>query len=90
MDVLIARSHALTGAPAFLAFGAKAGLVSTAVGAAVCAGAALLPDIDHPQSTMGTILGPVSETVARGVAVVSGGHRGATHSAVGVAAAWGG
>jgi membrane-bound metal-dependent hydrolase YbcI (DUF457 family) len=84
------RSHALTGAAAYLAFGPRGGLISTAVGATVCAGAALLPDIDHPQATMGTILGPISETVARGVALSSGGHRGASHSAVGVGIAYGG
>jgi membrane-bound metal-dependent hydrolase YbcI (DUF457 family) len=84
------RSHALTGAAAFLAFGPKGGLVATAVGASVAAGAALLPDLDHPQATAAHLLGPVSKVVARGVAAVSGGHRGGTHSAIGVAAAWGG
>jgi membrane-bound metal-dependent hydrolase YbcI (DUF457 family) len=87
---MMGRSHALTGAAAYLAFGPKGGLISTAVGTAVAAGAALLPDIDHPKATAATFLGPVTGLLARGVAAVSGGHRGGTHSALGVALAYGG
>lgn len=50
-----------------------AGLVSTA-------GAALLPDLDHPEATIAHCLGPLSRALAVLVNRVSGGHRHATHS----------
>ncbi|WP_280461067.1 metal-dependent hydrolase [Nocardia carnea] len=49
------------------------------LGALITAGAALLPDIDHPGGTIGDSLGPLSNAVAKGVATVSGGHRKGTH-----------
>ena len=50
------------------------------VGTLLCAGAALLPDLDHRDSTIAHFLGPFSRMLCRGVAHVSGGHRQATHS----------
>jgi membrane-bound metal-dependent hydrolase YbcI (DUF457 family) len=90
------RTHALSGAVAWLAAGglvdrvapalAAHGAAETAAAALVCAGAALLPDLDHPSSTVAHALGPVTHLLAR-VARVSGGHRHATHSVVFAAAA---
>lgn len=84
---MMGRTHALSGSTAFaaLAFAApmvgvhahwgaiSAGLLSTA-------GAALLPDLDHPDATCAHVFGFVSKALARFVHRVSGGHRHATHS----------
>lgn len=82
------RSHVLLGGVVWLALGAS--VASTvdpamskqqlAVGTLVSAGAALLPDLDHPDATIAHTLGPISRVVARGVSTVAGGHRQATHS----------
>lgn len=92
-----ARSHALLGAAAWLA--AAPGVAGSAgaeplgprellLGAVVTAGAALLPDLDHPRATVARTLGPVTAAVARVVGRMAGGHRGATHSLAGVALTW--
>ncbi|WP_433224419.1 metal-dependent hydrolase [Microtetraspora malaysiensis] len=49
-------------------------------GALVCAGAAMLPDLDHPSATIAQTFGPVTHWLSKGVNVISGGHRHATHS----------
>lgn len=49
-------------------------------GALVCAGAAMLPDLDHPSATIAQTFGPVTWVLSKVVSWVSGGHRGATHS----------
>ncbi|GIH69500.1 membrane protein [Sphaerimonospora thailandensis] len=49
-------------------------------GTLVCAGAAMLPDLDHPHATIAQTFGPVTWLLSKGVNVVSGGHRHATHS----------
>lgn len=49
-------------------------------GTVLCAGAALLPDLDHPEGTIAHFLGPVSRLLTRVVNFVSGGHRHGTHS----------
>lgn len=55
-------------------------------GALICAGAALLPDIDHPRGTVARSLPPFSSWLARSVAGLSGGHRRGTHSVIGLLA----
>ncbi|MEA5454231.1 metal-dependent hydrolase [Sinomonas sp. JGH33] len=55
-------------------------------GALVTAGAALLPDADHPSATIAHSLPPVSRALCTGIAAVSGGHRNGTHSFLGIAA----
>ena len=50
------------------------------LGTFTTAGAALLPDLDHPDGTIAHFLGPVSHQFCRLVEKVSGGHRHATHS----------
>jgi membrane-bound metal-dependent hydrolase YbcI (DUF457 family) len=53
-------------------------------GALVCAGAALLPDVDHRSGTIAHSLPPVSEAATRLVGALTGGHRKGTHSLLGV------
>ncbi|GAA0431135.1 membrane protein [Acrocarpospora corrugata] len=49
-------------------------------GALICAGAAMLPDLDHPSATIAQTFGPVTWALSKAVNVISGGHRHATHS----------
>lgn len=64
------------------------------MGTLLTAGAALLPDADHPSGTISHVLGPVSHHLCRFISWVSGGHRHGTHSllfvVVAVAATWAG
>lgn len=91
------RTHATSGAVAFLAVLPllhQAGLsltpLTVPVTALAAAGAATLPDLDHPQATVSRSLGPATVGLARLVAWCTGGHRGGTHSLVAVAALSGG
>ncbi|MBP2474757.1 membrane-bound metal-dependent hydrolase YbcI (DUF457 family) [Crossiella equi] len=68
------------------------------VGAILASGAALLPDLDHPGSTVSRTFGPISKAASKGINTVShalyrstrtkrdsnrdGGHRGLTHTVV--------
>lgn len=86
------RTHATSGAVAFLVLVPAAGAagfdvsgLAVATGAVAAAGAAMLPDLDHPQASVSQALGPLTRLMARGVSVVSGGHRCGTHSLLGVA-----
>lgn len=49
-------------------------------GALVCAGAALLPDLDHRNATITQTYGVVTRTLSRMLNWVFGGHRNGTHS----------
>lgn len=49
-------------------------------GAIICAGAAMLPDLDHPSATIAQTFGPVTWLLSKVVSWLAGGHRGATHS----------
>lgn len=49
-------------------------------GAVVCAGAALLPDIDHHNGRIANTFGPITKKFCKWVGKASGGHRQATHS----------
>ncbi len=96
-------THAMSGAAAGLLAAAVIPAVSTVpagsfVFAGVCAGAALLPDLDCPTSSVARAFGPASQVLSTAVARVScllyratatrrdghrdGGHRTATHTAV--------
>lgn len=99
---MMGHSHATTGAAAWVAVTATVpgamGLMpltpaEIAAGALVTAGAALLPDADHHSGTIAWSLPPVSKWITRAVGDISGGHRHATHSLLGVAiaglGAWG-
>jgi membrane-bound metal-dependent hydrolase YbcI (DUF457 family) len=99
------RTHAVSGAVVWLgatgvlaAVGVHPHATTTAVGAALCAGAALLPDMDHPCSTVARTGGWVSQLLCELIAEVCArihaatrtpldrpdldGHRTATHTAV--------
>ena len=53
-----------------------------------CAGAGMLPDIDHHNGSIANSIPPISRWVARIVWAVSGGHRKGTHSILGLVAFW--
>lgn len=86
---MMGTSHALSGAAAWVALTSTMpgfGVVpleplGVLTGAAVCAGAALLPDIDHPSSTVATAL-PGGRVIAGVASGVTGGHRKGMHSIV--------
>jgi membrane-bound metal-dependent hydrolase YbcI (DUF457 family) len=80
------RDHALTGAVAFAAVAPLLHLtsLSVAAGTALTAGAALLPDIDEPGSTISRQGGFLTMSLAWIVHRISGGHRKGTHSFLGV------
>lgn len=54
------------------------------LGALLCAGAAMLPDIDHHNASIAHSLPPLTMVMARFFQTVSGGHRQGTHSIVGI------
>lgn len=53
-----------------------------------CAGAGMLPDIDHKNGSIAHSLPPVSTILASVVSSLSGGHRKGTHSLVGLLVFW--
>ncbi|MER5351938.1 metal-dependent hydrolase [Kitasatospora sp. NPDC002551] len=96
---MLGQSHALSGA---LAYAATAPFLPEAlvgveprpgeilVGTLLCAGAAVLPDLDHRDATPAHLFGPLSRGLCGLVGRLCGGHRHATHSLVFVAlAGWG-
>ncbi|WP_233493671.1 metal-dependent hydrolase [Desertihabitans brevis] len=85
------RTHALSGVAAYLAVATVPGSPLLAApgsgllfGAVMAGGAAMLPDLDHPQASISRSLGPLTGVAARTVAALSGGHRQGTHSLLGV------
>lgn len=86
---MMSPTHSLSGAVLWLAavpFLGDQTPASVAVGAVCAAGAGLLPDLDHPSASPARAFGPASWLLARAVNAVSGGHRHATHSLVGIGA----
>lgn len=88
---MMGRTHATSGAVAFLllvpplrAMGVDLGGVGVGVGAVAAAGAAMIPDLDHPRASIARALGPVTGLLARITAKISGGHRHGTHSLIGL------
>ena len=84
---MLGRDHALSGAVVFAALASslhvtEANLVA---GLVLTAGAGVLPDIDHPDSTIARSFGFLTEWFAWMVARLSGGHRHGTHSLLGIA-----
>lgn len=53
------------------------------MGSIICAGAAMLPDIDHHNASIAHSLPPLTMVMARFFQTASGGHRHGTHSIVG-------
>ena len=89
---MMGRTHATSGAVAYLMLlpvAAAAGLVedtdavTVIAGAVTAAGAAMLPDLDHPAATISRSLGVFTQVLSRLVGTVSGGHRAGTHSVLG-------
>lgn len=64
--------------------GAELDLVPTLVGAVTCSAAAMLPDIDHPSSTVTRSLGYATRLLCWVIRKLGGGHRRITHSFVGI------
>jgi membrane-bound metal-dependent hydrolase YbcI (DUF457 family) len=97
---MLGHSHATSGALVWAVAAAAAlpekvigihlGTTDILLGAFLCAGAALLPDLDHPSGTIAHFFGPVSHYLCRFVCWASGGHRHATHSLLFVALMFGG
>lgn len=85
---MLGRSHALSGAAAGAAAAVllHASPAHLAVATVLTAGAAVLPDIDHPDATAARSFGFATRAFAWLVDRVSGGHRHGTHSLVGIAA----
>lgn len=80
------RTHALSGAVAYLALAPmlNATAMQAGVGAVCTAGAALLPDLDHPQATATHTFGPVTQVLCWVTRRLAGGHRRGTHSLLGI------
>lgn len=84
---MMGKTHALTGTAAGLGaslYLAHLSLVPTVIGTAVCTGAALLPDMDHPRATAANVYGPITRTMSWVVRTITGGHRRGTHSLFGI------
>ncbi len=83
---MLGRDHALSGALVFAALGPSLHVTGShlAAGVVLTAGAGVLPDIDHPDSTIARSFGFLTEAFAWLVARISGGHRHGTHSLAGI------
>ncbi len=84
---MLGRDHALSGAVAFAALAPPlhVTVAHLAAGVVLTAGAGVLPDIDHPDSTISRSFGFLTEWFAWVVDRISGGHRHGTHSLLGIA-----
>jgi membrane-bound metal-dependent hydrolase YbcI (DUF457 family) len=84
---MLGHSHALSGAVTGIATGVflHMPVPQTAALAGFTAGMALLPDLDKCGSSPARCLGWLSEAIAWAAGRISGGHRHATHSVLGVA-----
>jgi inner membrane protein len=77
---MMARSHVVVGAAAWMIAAPHLGFSPfSPTSLAIAAGAALIPDVDHPKSWVGRRLRPLSSQLANLL-----GHRGATHSLIAV------
>lgn len=87
---MMGYSHALSGAvtaSAIYAFAPETlgpTTSATAISSALIIGGALLPDADHPNASAARSFPPLSSIVVAAVSKVSGGHRGYTHTLLGV------
>ena len=84
---MLGRDHALSGAVVFAALAPSLHVTAAhlAAGVVLAAGAGVLPDIDHPDSTISRSFGFLTEWFAWVVDRLSGGHRHGTHSILGIA-----
>jgi membrane-bound metal-dependent hydrolase YbcI (DUF457 family) len=83
---MLGRDHALSGAFAFAALAPVLHVTGAdlATGVALGAGAGLLPDIDHPDSSVALSFGFLTNSFSWLVGKISGGHRHGTHAFIGV------
>src|SRR5258708_27446802 len=83
-SAMLGRDHALSGAVVFAAFAPSLHVTEAhlAAGVVLAAGAGVLPDIDHPDSTISRSFGFLTEWFAWLADRISGGHRHGTHSLV--------
>ncbi|PSK95796.1 LexA-binding, inner membrane-associated putative hydrolase [Haloactinopolyspora alba] len=89
---MLAHTHALTGAAAWLALAPVVHAdrpAELAGGTVMAAGAALLPDLDHHSGTAAKTWGPITRLIGRVTAWACGGHRKGTHTLLAAAAAGG-
>lgn len=85
---MLGFSHATMGAlgwfivaePISQLIGHPLNLSELGVGAIACAGAAIMPDLDHPQATIAHTFGPISYAASKLTHLLAGGHRQGTHS----------
>jgi membrane-bound metal-dependent hydrolase YbcI (DUF457 family) len=86
---MLGKSHLMVGACGWLVAGvpltelltgAEMSGAQIASGAVVTAGAAMLPDLDHPQATVSRSLGIVSQKMSFAFSKLMGGHRNGSHS----------
>lgn len=84
---MMGRTHALTGVAGAIGvtYLVPISVPGAIAGTLICAGAALVPDIDHKDATITKTFGPVTKIISVGVRKISGGHRFGTHSLVGIA-----
>lgn len=85
--IMMGRTHALTGVAAGIGvtYCATYSVPAAVIGTVFCAGAALVPDIDHKDSTITKTFGPLTRILSYVVRKISGGHRVGTHSFMGIA-----
>lgn len=84
---MMGRGHAVLGiatwclaAPAVVgATGNPISAQTLLLGAVPVAGAALIPDIDHPNASIANSGGPITKGIAQAVGAITGGHREGTH-----------
>lgn len=90
---MMGGSHAISGSAAWVAITSTGPLMlgihplppqGILLGAIITGGAALLPDFDHHSGTVAYSLPPLTKSMARVVARISGGHRHGTHSLLGI------
>lgn len=83
---MLGRDHALSGALAFAALAPEMHVSGAylATGIALSAGAGVLPDIDHPDSSIALTFGFLSNSFSWLVEKISGGHRHLTHAIPGI------
>lgn len=89
---MMGAHHAITGAAAWIAITATAPYLTTGLypvssvgvftGAVVCAGAALLPDADHPNATIAHSVPVVGQAITGAIGKMAGGHRQGLHSVI--------
>ena len=83
---MMGKTHAVSGALLYLGTAPVFGVSGypLVIGTTCAFGAALIPDLDHPSSTIAHTFGWITKLLARGVCKLSGGHRKATHAIIGL------